>query len=268
MGADEFLEALPTKEMMTYGWIPATSSTAASVASCLEFFDVPNIGAWQSRYFESKAIAAFRTSPTFESKKGSVSAWLRWGEIQAASAVCQPWKSESFQAALSNVRALTRIKDPPAFLPRLQAVCQNCGVAVVVARSPTGCRASGAARFLSSKRAMILLSFRHLTDDHFWFSFFHEAAHLLLHDKTQVFIDSEEESALLQEQQANDFAADCLISSEQRMILNTIDMNSRSIIRFSVRTGVAPGIVVGQLQHAGRLRRNQLNSLKRRYKWS
>jgi Zn-dependent peptidase ImmA (M78 family) len=115
---------------------------------------------------------------------------------------------------------------------------------------------------------MILLSFRHLTDDHFWFSFFHEAAHLLIHDKKEVFIDGGEESTLIQEKQANDFAANCLISSEQRLMLNTIDVNSRTIIRFALRAGVAPGIVVGQLQHVGRLRRNQMNSLKRRYKWN
>jgi HTH-type transcriptional regulator / antitoxin HigA len=268
MGDDEFLDALPIKEMVACGWIPRTRSTRESVASCLAFFDVPNIGAWQSRYFESKAIAAFRTSPTFEPKKGSVSAWIRWGEIQAASAACQPWKADRFQGELANIRRLTRIKDPAAFLPRLQDVCQSCGVAVVVARAPAGCRASGAARFLSSRRAMILLSFRHLTDDHFWFSFFHEAGHLLLHDESQVFIDGEDESALLEEQQANDFAADCLIDSWQRSILNNIDLNSRSIIRFALRAGVAPGIVVGQLQHNGRVRPNQLNSLKRRYKWS
>lgn len=268
MGPDEFLEALPTNEMISFGWISSTSSMAASVASCLAFFDVPNIGTWQSRYFESTAIAAFRSSPTFESKKGPVSAWLRWGEIQAARAICKPWNAEDFQKVLATIRKLTRLKDPASFLPRLQDICQRCGVAVVVAKAPTGCRASGAARFLSSRRAMILLSFRHLTDDHFWFSFFHEAAHLLLHDKTQVFIDGDEESALLQEQQANDFAADCLISGKQRFILDSIPVNSRSIIRFALRVGVAPGIVVGQLQHAGRLKRNQLNSLKRRYKWS
>jgi HTH-type transcriptional regulator/antitoxin HigA len=268
MGDDEFLDSLPIQEMVTYGWIPPVRSRLESVAKCLAFFEVPTIGAWQSRYLESKAIAAFRTSATFESKKGSVSAWIRWGEIQAGRAACQPWEPESFRAALANIRRLTRIKDPAAFVPRLQEIAKSCGVAVVVAKAPAGCRASGAARFLSTRRAMILLSFRHLTDDHFWFSFFHEAGHLLLHDKTQVFIDGEEKSTVLQEREANEFASGCLIDSNQSAILNRLNMNSRSIIRFALRAGVAPGIVVGQLQHSGRLRPNQLNSLKRRYKWT
>ncbi len=268
MSADEFLDALPTNEMVAYGWIPPIRSASQAVATCLAFFDVPTIGAWQSRYLESKAIAAFRTSQTFESKKGSVSAWIRWGEIQAAGATCNAWNSDTFRSELTNIRRLTRLKDPASFLPRLRNVCQACGVAVVVARAPNGCRASGAARFLSSRRAMILLSFRHLTDDHFWFSFFHEAAHLLLHDKSQVFIDGEDESAILQEQQANDFAANCLLDSHHRLVLDKVALNSRNIIRFALRAGIAPGIVVGQLQYSGRLRSNQLNSLKRRYKWT
>jgi len=268
MGDVEFLDALPIKEMAACGWIPPIRSTSQAVAASLAFFDVPTIGVWQSRYLESKAIAAFRTSPTFEPKKGSVAAWIRWGEIQAASAACDAWDSDKFRRELANIRRLTRLKDPSSFLRRLQEICQACGVAVVVARAPTGCRASGAARFLSSKRAMILLSFRHLTDDHFWFSFFHEAAHLLLHDKSQVFIDGGDESAHLLEQQANDFAADYLLDSHQRGVLDKVALNSRNIIRFALRVGIAPGIVVGQLQHSGRLRSNQLNTLKRRYKWT
>ena len=36
---------------------------------------------------------------------------------------------------------------------------------------------------------MIQLSARHKSDDHLWFSFFHEAAHVLLHSKKSVFVD-------------------------------------------------------------------------------
>jgi hypothetical protein len=35
---------------------------------------------------------------------------------------------------------------------------------------------------ISPNKAMVILSFRYLSDDHFWFTFFHEIAHLLLHN--------------------------------------------------------------------------------------
>ncbi|MFX9089566.1 ImmA/IrrE family metallo-endopeptidase, partial [Acinetobacter baumannii] len=44
---------------------------------------------------------------------------------------------------------------------------------------------------LTPEKAMVLLSFRHLSDDHFWFTLFHEFAHLLLHNN-QTFIDTDD----------------------------------------------------------------------------
>ena len=41
--------------------------------------------------------------------------------------------------------------------------------------------------------------------------------------------------------------------------------NYRDITRFAVSVGVAPGLVVGQLQHRGIVARDRLNFLKRRF---
>src|SRR2546425_7404609 len=43
-----------------------------------------------------------------------------------------------------------------------------------------------------------------------------------------------------------------------------LPLDGREVIRFARRVGVSPGIIVGQLQHYGRIKHNQLNSLKRR----
>ena len=40
-----------------------------------------------------------------------------------------------------------------------------------------------------------------------------------------------------------------------------------NIIRFAEKIGIAPGIIVGQLQKFGIIKYNQLNNLKRKYKW-
>ena len=43
--------------------------------------------------------------------------------------------------------------------------------------------------------------------------------------------------------------------------------NSYDFVRFARRIGISPGIVVGQLQHMGKLNYRQMNGLKRRYTW-
>lgn len=134
-------------------------------------------------------------------------------------------------------------------------------------KAPAGCRASGATRFISRDKAMIILSFRHLSDDHFWFSFFHEAGHLILHGHGSTFVDGDAAETTEKEREANLFAAGTLIPLSERGRLDRLRANVNEIVRLAVSIGISPGIVVGQMQHEGLLGPNQLNGLKRRYTW-
>ncbi|MBZ5563961.1 MAG: ImmA/IrrE family metallo-endopeptidase [Acidobacteriia bacterium] len=113
----------------------------------------------------------------------------------------------------------------------------------------------------------MLLSFRYLSDDQFWFSFFHEAGHLLLHGAQGLFLESDDTPATKQEQEASDFAEGVLVSPQFREALLRLSLNGREVIRFAHRAGISPGIVVGQLQHHGKFTYRQLNNLKRRFRW-
>ncbi|MNR46588.1 hypothetical protein D3C85_1655790 [compost metagenome] len=44
--------------------------------------------------------------------------------------------------------------------------------------------------------------------------------------------------------------------------------NYRNIIKFARSIGVAPGIVVGQMQYCNIVKRNHMNKLKVKYSWS
>ena len=56
---------------------------------------------------------------------------------------------------------------------------------------------------------------RYKKDDFFWFTFFHEAAHLLLHSKKETFVDDGTDNDVI-ENEANDFATDFLIPRNTR----------------------------------------------------
>jgi HTH-type transcriptional regulator / antitoxin HigA len=131
----------------------------------------------------------------------------------------------------------------------------------------SGCAASGATRFVSPNKAVIILSFRYLSEDHFWFTFFHEVAHLLFHNSRLTFIDGEEPISNKMEREANEFAERVLIPEHQRDELMDFNPRRDNIIRFAYSVGVSPGIVVGQLQHYNVIKRNQMNYLKRRFDW-
>lgn len=265
---EDWIKELPLKDMIAFGWIKPAHRTTDKVAECLRFFGVPNVAAWQETYHNVLETAAFRASSSFDSQSGSVSAWLRQGAIESALIDCKAWDSTRFAESLTHIRALTRKRNPSLFIPELQKKCAECGVAVVIARSPKGCRASGAALFLSPSKALILLSFRYLSDDHFWFTFFHEAGHLLLHGKDGLFLEGTEMCTTQEEEEANDFAAGTLIPEGFQSELSKLPLNGREVIRFARTVGVSPGIIVGQLQHLGLITRRQLNNLKTRFSWS
>src|SRR4029077_8388237 len=96
------------------------------------------------------------------------------------------------------------------FIPRLRAICAEVGVAIVFLRAPAGCRAGGATRFPAATKAMIVLSFRYLSDDQFWFSFFHEIGHLLLHGDRSTFVDGDAADMTDKEKEANAFSESLL----------------------------------------------------------
>lgn len=264
---EEWLKELPVKDMTALGWIRPARRAVDKVTECLGFFGVPNITAWRDIYYEVLENAAFRTSSSFASQSGAVAAWLRKGEIEGAKIETKVWDAKLFHDALPEIRVLTRKRNPSSFIPELQKLCAECGVAVVIARAPTGCRASGATLFLSPSKALLLLSFRYLSDDHFWFTFFHEAAHLILHSKDDLFLEGMEMCSTKEENEANEFAANTLLPEPFQSELLNLPLDGREVVRFARKVGVSPGVVVGQLQHLGLISRKQLNNLKMRFSW-
>ena len=132
--------------------------------------------------------------------------------------------------------------------------------------------ANGATRWLTDDRkALIQMSLRHKWANIFWFTFFHEACHLLKH-RTQRRIVIEGLAAdpdLAEiEAEADEFARDFLIAPEAwRGFCGAGSFTSRSVREFAQSVGIAPFIVVGRLQKEKRIGYNQLASLKTRYTW-
>ena len=125
---------------------------------------------------------------------------------------------------------------------------------------------SGVARWLNARRPLIQLSLYGKQNDRFWFSFFHEAAHILLHSqqKKSVFLDdpSKTISSSKEEQQANAWARDFLIKPGHARALSDIPKTKTAVASFAQSIGVHPGIVVGRMQHDQLLDVRWLNDLK------
>lgn len=263
-----WLKRFPVRHMQRAGWLKAAGGVEL-LQELLGFFGIAAPEQWGALWGE--ACVAYRKSRVFSSDAEAVSAWLRRGELAAQRIPCQPFDATQFQEALQAVRRLTSAP-PDTFSVELPRLCAEAGVAVVFVPELPKVRVSGATRWLAPTKALIQLSLRYKSDDQLWFSFFHEAAHVLLHGKREVFIRDgipPEGARDEKEGEADGFAGEMLIPREawNRLCASRSFSESR-ILRFAREIGVAPGIIVGRLQHDGRLRFDQLNHLKRRLAWA
>jgi len=239
--------------------VASTGDKITRLEQLLRFFGVADRTAWERIWLTP--VASFRRSKAFQVNPGAVATWLRLGELEAQRLECQLYDASRFRQALQKIRILTPM-DPAISYPRIVRLCADAGVAVVVVKEVKGCRATGAARWLTPTKALIQLSLRHKWEDIFWFALFHEAGHVLLHSKKETFIHDDQDDEV--EREANQFAATALIPPAYESRLRSVVAPAEAKI-LANDLGIAPAIVVGRLQNERIFDWNQGNSLRRRF---
>lgn len=261
--------SIPVKEMCRRGWIKQRENKVDQLREVLRFFGVASVAQWNVVW--ARPQVSYRQSDARPINWGAVTAWLRKGEQEAHAIECAPYDAKLFQQQLASVRKQT-VSPVEQVWPDVVMMCATAGVAVVLVQALPNTGISGATQWLSPDKALLQLSLRYKSDDQLWFSFFHEAAHILRHGKTKLFLESDDREGgeSKEEAEANSFAADLLIPPP--MIRSFVGgrryYSKKEVLAFAARLDIAPGIVVGRLQHDGHLPHTHLNGLRRSLSWS
>ncbi len=256
--ANEF----PLTEMMKLGWLPRIPAKDAvgRVRALLAFLQVATPDAWSASY--QRLQIAYRKTTAFPAAPTHLGAWLQQGERQARSREMKPYDGDAFRDALNQARQWA---GQPGEVPleSVQRLFRGCGVGLEYVPALPKSRAAGATRWLDSETPLIQLSLRGKTDDLYWFTLFHETAHVLKHGHSEVLaaLDDAEDQ---REIEANEWAANHLIPTEawQEFIHQGLFSPGR-IQEFAAEVNMAPGVVVGRLQKEGYLNKAAGNRLKR-----
>jgi len=259
-----WLKQIPTADLIARGAIQPQRDKIALLRETLRFYGVSSVAAWREIWEDPKVAA--RRSRCFESQPGPASAWIRLGEVQAIGIECQPYDRNMFEAAVGRIRALT-VLEPKEFVPEMRRLCAEAGVALALVSEMKKVPWDGATKWLSAAKAMVLLNLRHKAEDQFWFSFFHEAGHVL-HDsrnskKALLINDGSEDDP--REKRANGYAAKTLIPLGERWKIPSL-RSRKAVVAFAEQIGIAPGIVVGQFEHMTE-KWGWFNDLKRKFTW-
>jgi len=272
-GWDEWVRHFPLKEMRQLRFSLPEGRSDADVL--LGFFGVTSPESWSSVWRAS--APQYRQTRTMKAREEAIAAWVRETELIARGLELAEFDASRLRAAINPLREFTtqRIEDA---LDPLQELCAKLGVAFVLVPALRNTGISGCARWLTESKALIGLTIRYKTDDQFWFTFFHEVGHLLLHRSKRPFVVDNAEDDLSDrvidpemqqiEAEANRFSADTLIPPALLgAFVRGGEFTNETIHEFSEKVGVGPGIVVGRLQHDGVIAVHQGNTLKQKLNW-
>lgn len=259
----EWVRGFPLAAMTKLGWIPTVKTPLQKVYALCRFFGVADVEAWRTLFMKNTSMLNFRISLAHTQTPHALSAWLRKGDLDAGQLSLPPYNKAHFEAILEEVRNLA-FEEPVGFPEKLQSLCADAGVAVVYTPCLPKAPVSGCARWLGDL-PIIQLSGRYKSNDRFWFTFFHEACHILKHGKKGYFLEevSGIENAPDKEEEANIFASDILVPPalirEIRLVGRVFEPQ---VAEYAIRYRVNPGVLVGRLQHEGILEKTWLNKLK------
>ena len=257
MEADEALaKQLPYNEMANYGWVPKTRESKEKVINLRKYFEVVELSLLENN--QITRIACRRLAVT-EKSDFALLAWAQKAKLTARNIKTAPINIKGLISVIPQIRQMTVLK-PEEFCPQIKSLLAECGIALVFLPHLKGSFLQGAS-FIDGNKIVVGLTARGKDADKFWFSLFHELAHIILGHVGQNDGTTEED-----ENNANAWSRDTLIPEdvfeEFRVKSNYSEVSIRA---FAKEQCIASGIVVGRLQNEGCIQYNMLNNLKEHY---
>ena len=263
-----WLDIFPVNVMAKLGWIEKFRIKSEQLDALLRFFAVASPTQWETIWVR-ELHTAFREKGKTQKDVALIATWLRRGEIVAQQQNCSKYDKQKFRDSLTEIRKLITIKNTDDFVPRLESICAAAGVAIAFIPALPKLGIYGATRRINDKFIM-QLSLYGKSNDQLWFTIFHEACHIINHPQRDLYlIGNGLKSEKTKEDEADIFAQDILIPPVllKQFLVPVHKPTLQQIEKFAKSIGIAPGIVVGRLQHDKVISMSFGNELKVWYKW-
>jgi HTH-type transcriptional regulator / antitoxin HigA len=252
--AASWANCFPYKKMAQAGWVTTTQLLHEKTEQLFAFFGISSHQSWEDMYIKQELKVAFRISLAHTNEAHAVSAWLRQGEIQAQKIAVSPYDAKKFKINLIAIKSIMA-EHPNDFFQRLQELCLEAGVKVIYTPCLPNAPIHGSTRWLGDT-PLIQLSARYKRNDIFWFTFFHEVGHILLHGKKYISLEKIEYSDYdtVKEQEADDFAVDWTFPKDQEQkALDAAPLTEENIVEFAKQFNTHPAMIIGRFHRTKRL---------------
>lgn len=259
----EWLKNFPIKEMISLKWISLeTRDPLECIEALFQFFRVGSKDAfYSSSCFATIENQSYRLTNQKKKNPYALAAWLRQGEIQAAHLEVNKFDRTAFKEALKEIKKIM-VNHPDNFFQRLAEKCAEVGVKVIHTPKLPNSKVHGATRWIGDT-PVIQLSNQFRRNDIFWFTFFHEAGHILKHGKKEVFLEGLDysEEGLVKEAEADALAISMTFSEkEEKEFLDLAGpggWTTQQVRDFAKNIGTHPAMIIGRMERKEIISRGQ-----------
>lgn len=249
----EWAKQFPYAEMVKRNWVPETRNKNEKTQNLLLFFGIASHTGWEGLYMKANLKVAAYTSLKFTHEAHAISAWLRQGELQAIAMEVPAFNVKILKENIPQMRRLMVVQ-PNEFFPHLQKLCLEAGVKLLYTPSLPKVPLSGSTRWIN-ETPVIQLTARYKQNDRFWFTFFHELGHIILHGKKYISLENIDFASAdkAKEDEANEFAIKLTFTHEQekKLLEKGQRITAQDIIDYAKQCDTHPAIIIGRLHHIG-----------------
>jgi len=248
--AEPWAKKFPYTEMAKNYRLPETKKLEEKTQNLFHFFAIASHNAWENLYLKSDLKTAAYASLKHTQEPHAISAWLRQGEIQATKVAAPKYDKAVFKGILPKIKKVME-EHPHDYFDQLKALCLRAGVKLVFTPKLPKVPINGSTRWLNDT-PLIQLTARYRQNDKFWFTFFHEAGHILLHGKKYISLENIDFSEADQnkEQEAHRFAEEWTFSKQlEKELLKRESITIDDVLEFAKKDKTHPAMIIGRLQH-------------------
>ncbi len=249
---------LPYTQIAKWGMVPVAANWKDKVVNLCKYFEVSSLRLLQNK--ELMPVACRKLSDSAKSTYLMLTL-AQYAKIKARNIPVEPFRKTTLKKKIPTIRALTR-HTAMDFEEMLADILKSCGIALVYLPQIKGPFLHGISFYDHNTDKIILgITMRGKYADRFWFSLFHEIAHILLGHMDQKESPSDED-----EKAADHLAAEILIPvNKLQEFYQNADYTIQSIEHFADAIAIGKDIVIGRLQNDQKLRQNQMNQYKIQY---
>jgi len=194
--------------------------------------------------------------------------WIRICEMSADLPLDIPLNTAKLLDSLIGIKQIMFEKNEIEIEAKLRRLLGECGIRFRIVRHFRGAPVQGFIEKLANGEILLCLTPRYSFAGIFWFTLFHEIAHILNGDIKNKYIDFDDLNAD-EEYLADEFAKKELIdSNEWIFFVNLGDFSLDSIKRFSNKVNLIPCVVIERLQKENLIPYNKYVKEKVQYIWT